>query len=463
MTDEDARIDKRLFALTHDAILLCDGDGMIKEANPQAATLLGQHREALTQRSVFERFPENAQLRIQQALQEAHDQEYTRFQTQVMREDGELRRVEVSASPISEAGSTLVMFLMQDITKQDEIDQQIQQLSLFPEQNPYPVIRISQSYQLEYANQASQPLLAHMDVTVGDYLPSVWQEAIEQVCSNGRCRQAKPTFEWQIGEGFCLFTLSFIPQTGQIYLYGQDITELKTYQQELKAANEELSTFIYKTHHDLKHPLSNLNGLIQMGQLEVTDETAQQYLQMIGQSADKLENILQSLIKAQKLRDTRQQATVFSLQSMIEELRSHQTLWEGANQVQLYHSIAEEVNNLYADRDALYYALENLIGNAIQYRDADKPEQWVKVTAQLSDQGIQLQVTDNGIGIPETYEDRIFEMFCRATNQNAGSGLGLYITAKAIRKIGGRITVNSKEGSGTTFNIVIPEAASRYA
>jgi signal transduction histidine kinase len=348
---------------------------------------------------------------------------------------------------------------MQDLTRQQEIDQQLQQLSLFPEQNPYPVIRVSQSYQLEYANQASQSLLAHMGITVEDYLPPAWQQAIEKVCSNGRCRDAKPTFEWQLGEAVCLFTLSFIPQTGQIYIYGQDITGLKNYQQELKAANEELSMFIYKTHHDLKHPLSNLSALSRMGKLEVTDETAQQYLQMIEQSTDKLDNILKSLIKALKVKNEKQQPAAFSLKALIEHLRNHQTLWEADQHVQLYHSIAEEANNLYADYEALYYALENLIGNAVKYRDAGKPEQWVKVTAQLTDQGTLLQISDNGMGIPAAAQDRIFDMFYRATNGKQGSGLGLYITSKAIRKIGGQITANSEEGYGTTFNIAITQVS----
>jgi signal transduction histidine kinase len=67
-----------------------------------------------------------------------------------------------------------------------------------------------------------------------------------------------------------------------------------------------------------------------------------------------------------------------------------------------------------------------------------------------------ISFADNGIGISEANLERIFEMFFRATEQSDGSGIGLYIVKNAVDKLGGQITVASRAGFGTRFNIVLP-------
>ena len=72
---------------------------------------------------------------------------------------------------------------------------------------------------------------------------------------------------------------------------------------------------------------------------------------------------------------------------------------------------------------------------------------------------LYIEVEDNGEGIQDTYKDRIFEMFYRASEQSEGSGLGLYIVKNAVEKLGGQLTVDSKPGAGTTFQITLPNKA----
>jgi signal transduction histidine kinase len=72
---------------------------------------------------------------------------------------------------------------------------------------------------------------------------------------------------------------------------------------------------------------------------------------------------------------------------------------------------------------------------------------------------LQLSFKDNGIGISPENLNRIFEMFYRASEQSEGSGLGLYIVRNAVEKLGGQLTVASKPGAGTTFQITLPNKA----
>jgi signal transduction histidine kinase len=73
-----------------------------------------------------------------------------------------------------------------------------------------------------------------------------------------------------------------------------------------------------------------------------------------------------------------------------------------------------------------------------------------------------LTIEDNGLGIPKEYQDRIFDLFFRASTQSFGSGLGLYITRNAIEKMNGQIEMVSEPGQGTTFKVTLPNNLKAY-
>ena len=109
------------------------------------------------------------------------------------------------------------------------------------------------------------------------------------------------------------------------------------------------------------------------------------------------------------------------------------------------------------DPSRLTIVLTNLIENAIRY---SRPGGVVNVTLRGENGSVVIDVTDNGIGIPASEQERIFNKFYRATNalhyQSDGSGLGLYINRSIMEKHNGKIWFTSKEGMGTTFFISLP-------
>jgi signal transduction histidine kinase len=99
--------------------------------------------------------------------------------------------------------------------------------------------------------------------------------------------------------------------------------------------------------------------------------------------------------------------------------------------------------------------LENIIENAVKFRKYDCV-QVVKVEAdQLSDDVISISVCDNGKGIEEKYQEKIFLPFVRADNDEKGNGLGLFLVKKCLQKIGGEVFLESKAGEGTVFNLTV--------
>jgi signal transduction histidine kinase len=109
---------------------------------------------------------------------------------------------------------------------------------------------------------------------------------------------------------------------------------------------------------------------------------------------------------------------------------------------------------LYSDNARLEIVLQNLVSNAIKYRNPDTDSRLNILIENDANQAI-ITFSDNGKGIKPEYLNKIFDMFYRASEDSYGSGLGLYITKQIAEKLGGSISVNSEFGVGTTFEISI--------
>jgi signal transduction histidine kinase len=109
-----------------------------------------------------------------------------------------------------------------------------------------------------------------------------------------------------------------------------------------------------------------------------------------------------------------------------------------------------------SDRLRLTIILSNLISNSFKFYDANKKNPYINILAKKNGSKILLYVKDNGIGIPVKHQNKVFDMFYRASNQDVGSGLGLYIAQESVQRINGTIECESVEKKGTTFTLQIP-------
>ena len=122
-----------------------------------------------------------------------------------------------------------------------------------------------------------------------------------------------------------------------------------------------------------------------------------------------------------------------------------------------------DIPKLNADKERIYQVLQNLIENSIKYCLPDNTKQCkVDISLQSTKDVVDIEITDNGIGIPKSEQSRIFERFYRASNVTAqagsGTGLGLYIVKSIVEHFGGKIRFDSEENKGTTFYITLPLA-----
>ena len=248
----------------------------------------------------------------------------------------------------------------------------------------------------------------------------------------------------------------------------QDISEIRRVQHqrelllhELERSNQELSQFSYAVSHDLQAPVRNMRALTQLlvRRNEVTPDDADHLGDLIKQAADGMENLIDSLlryaqagqgdVKRQRMSaDTVIDAVRGSLASLIQETNAR--------------ILSGGLPTLDADPVLLEHVFQNLIANAIKYRQAGEPPV-VEIRGGPFEDGWRFAVKDNGQGIPPEHQSAIFEPLKRLHGADTpGTGLGLALCKTIIARHGGRIWVESEGfGRGATFFFTLSAVASK--
>lgn len=132
MLPNDPGIYEKMFELSNDAVFIVDAHGYIKNANARARELYGYTHGEFLNKSVLDLHPAEDKERNYQILKETYNQNYNRFHNKVVRKDGEIRDVEVSASRNQESEPSLFIAILRDVTEQYAAHQQIRHIKLIP-------------------------------------------------------------------------------------------------------------------------------------------------------------------------------------------------------------------------------------------------------------------------------------------------------------------------------------------
>ncbi|HYG37577.1 MAG TPA: PAS domain-containing sensor histidine kinase [Cytophagales bacterium] len=233
-----------------------------------------------------------------------------------------------------------------------------------------------------------------------------------------------------------------------------DEEKLKQQNDELRKINEELDSFVYRASHDLRAPLVSLLGLINVTKDENDEEVKQKYFGLMQKSVAKLDLFIKNIIDYS--RNSRLDVSINPvnfkeiLTEIFDELKYTSGSQEVTKQIQI-----EGDHHFFTDIFRLKIIFNNIISNAIRYRNP-KVASYIHINIKMDKEKAVIVFKDNGVGIEKEYLDKIFNMFFRASDQNVGSGLGLYIVKQAIITLKGTIKVESEYGKGTTFILEIP-------
>jgi signal transduction histidine kinase/ligand-binding sensor domain-containing protein len=250
--------------------------------------------------------------------------------------------------------------------------------------------------------------------------------------------------------GFVLFLMIFS-------IYKWRVNDVQIRNRELQKVNSELDKFVYSASHDLRAPLASVLGVVNVARLDKDEDQRENYLNLIERSIKKLDGFISDIINFSRNARLEVVYTEVDFEKLVNEIMDDLKYMDEDSRITRRISTIGS-GRFYTDSIRLKIVLSNLISNSIKYHNLSGKNPFIEVKIKYDTHTAIIKVIDNGLGIPEQHLPNIFKMFYRANENSKGSGIGLYIVQETIQKIEGTITVKSKLGAGTEFEISIPSA-----
>jgi signal transduction histidine kinase len=227
--------------------------------------------------------------------------------------------------------------------------------------------------------------------------------------------------------------------------------------EELRRSNRDLEQFAYVASHDLQEPLRKVASFTQLLQKRYggqMDERADQYIAFAVDGAKRMQQLIQDLLGFSRVgRLGGELADVPLDDALGAALENLENLVEDTGAVVTH----DELPVVRGERPLLVQLLQNLVGNAIKFRDPERPPE-VRISARRVGDSWELECRDNGIGIDPQYAERVFVIFQRLHPKDVyeGTGIGLALCKKIVEYHGGRIWLGEVDGPGTSIRWTLP-------
>jgi light-regulated signal transduction histidine kinase (bacteriophytochrome) len=227
----------------------------------------------------------------------------------------------------------------------------------------------------------------------------------------------------------------------------------------LRRANTDLEQFAYSASHDLQEPIRNISiysEILARRYARALDAKGMEHLSFIAEGARRMEMLVKDLLAyAQSANLEEAPPDMANTGAALERALSNLSLAIGESKAEVTCGKLPDVR---VPGLQLEHLFQNLIENAIKYRREDEPPR-IQITVKRDSEHWLFSVSDNGIGIPPEYKERVFGMFKRlhGNEKYSGTGIGLAICQKVVERNGGRIWVESEgPGLGSTFHFTLP-------
>jgi len=232
---------------------------------------------------------------------------------------------------------------------------------------------------------------------------------------------------------------------------------LEDERENLNKENKELDSFLSNTSHDLRTPIASILGLTYLGKLELQEEKARSFMNMIEERIKKLDLVIGDILSLSRSKKIDLKIEDLTFSKLLDETMADIRFNKGVSAIQLEYQ-GDSSHVFRSDYNQMKIILINLMSNAVKYHNLDQHNPYIRVSYKRIKSVVEIAIQDNGQGISRESLPKIFDMFYRASSSTEGTGLGLYIVQEALSKVKGIILVDSELGKGSTFKIVLDEA-----
>ena len=232
-------------------------------------------------------------------------------------------------------------------------------------------------------------------------------------------------------------------------------TSLEDLVAELEQSNAELKEFAYVSSHDLQEPLRTMSSyceLLRRRYHDQLDGSANDFLDAIVSGAKRMQRLIEDLLSFSRVDRKHRPPEPVNLRTVVEHVLADLQMAISENDA---HIDVGDLPTVPGDRVQLSQVFQNLIGNAMKFRSQATPR--VKIDAHAIDDGWEIAIADNGIGIEPQYRERVFRIFQRLHPRDhyPGTGIGLAVCKKIIDRHGGIISIEDAPGGGTVVRFTI--------
>lgn len=267
--------------------------------------------------------------------------------------------------------------------------------------------------------------------------------------------------QWSAEEGRLLtlfgeLAISLMARQQAAQLAAENAEQTRRLNADLERSNDELRQFAYIASHDLQEPLRSITGFAQLlrrryqGKL---DSAADEYIEFIVRSGLRLQDMVRSLLEYSRVDAQRGKPVLCSLEDCLQAARENlqQAIEESGAQIE-----HEPLPEVFGDPPQLIAVLQNLIANALKFRSDAAPH--IRIRSSRHEDRFRIEISDNGIGIPEDCRAQVFNLFRRlhTTDAYPGAGIGLSLCRRIIEGHDGRIEILHQNAPGTSFRLELP-------
>lgn len=274
-----------------------------------------------------------------------------------------------------------------------------------------------------------------------------------ELLQKARDEKADVSREISLGERSFSCRVNYLCPTGEMVLSLRDVTELKRVEKMKK-------DFIANVSHELRTPLTAIRGFIETLEAEVHGP-ALKYAKIIERHADRISRIVEDLLHLSELeslegREALEVSERVDLPKMIEDVVAIYRQKLEKKNIQVEINAAAGLPPLRGDPFKLEQMFLNLIDNAVKHTEKGK----IRISMEMKNNRVAVEIQDTGIGIPEEHLPRVFERFYVVDKSRSrklgGTGLGLSIVKHIALLHGGAVSVRSRVGEGTAFTVYLP-------
>lgn len=232
---------------------------------------------------------------------------------------------------------------------------------------------------------------------------------------------------------------------------------------ELQRINLDLDNFIYTASHDLRSPITNIEGLVTYLKQVLTESgclspETDEILQRVVNSVDRFKQTIKDLTEISRLHNENSESAadeILNIQAVYEDIIAD--LGYPSRNKGVFIKTDFQVHQLMFSKKNLRSILFNLISNALKFRSPER-DCIIDICTRLEEPYVKLTIKDNGVGIHERHHEQLFSMFKRFHDHVDGTGIGLYMVKRMVENAGGKIEVKSEEGVGTEFELFLKAA-----